>query len=106
MLIEIQLRLEAHFDGLSRERLSLGYPVYVFEHGLQTAEINSIRRELCNQLARARTLLEEIRRTEDQRSALEGKGRSSYDKAQAKETYVNGEKADKNDKIAYSIRTS
>lgn len=58
---------------------------------------NPNKREYYYQLAHARTLLEEIRRTEDQRTALEGNGRSSYEQAQAKETYVNGEKVDTNE---------
>src|SRR5947209_7828314 len=58
MLLETQARLERHFDALSRERLPHRFPVYAIEHGLESAEIDTIRRALCDELVAARHLIE------------------------------------------------
>ena len=58
MLLETQARLEKHFDALSRERLPHRFPVYAIEHGLESAEIDTIRRALCDELVAARHLIE------------------------------------------------
>jgi hypothetical protein len=58
MLLETQARLERHFDALSRERLPHRFPVYAIEHGLDSAEIDTIRRALCDELVAARRLIE------------------------------------------------
>jgi hypothetical protein len=58
MLLETQARLERHFDALSRERLPHHFPVYAIEHGLESAEIDTIRRALCDELVAARHLIE------------------------------------------------
>jgi hypothetical protein len=52
MLAQTHNQLEGHFRELSRERVSLGYPVYAFEHGLETEELNAIRKALCADLVR------------------------------------------------------
>jgi hypothetical protein len=52
MLSQTQNKLEGHFQQLSRDRVPLGYPVYAFEHGLESDEINSIRQALCADLVR------------------------------------------------------
>jgi hypothetical protein len=59
MLAQAQERLEGHFRALSKERIPLGFPVYAFEHGLATAEIDTIRSALCAELVRTRYLRKE-----------------------------------------------
>lgn len=51
MLAQTQNQLEGHFQKLSHDRVSLGYPVYAFEHGLEADEISTIRQALCADLA-------------------------------------------------------
>jgi hypothetical protein len=52
MLAQTQKQLEGHFQGLSRERAGLGYPVYAFEHGLDLEAIDALRKALCAELVR------------------------------------------------------
>jgi hypothetical protein len=52
MLAQTHSQLEGHFRKLSRERVPLGYPVYAFEHGLESQEINTVRQALCADLVR------------------------------------------------------
>jgi hypothetical protein len=52
MLTQTHDQLEGHFKGLSRERVPLGFPVYAFEHGLESETIQSLREALCDDLVR------------------------------------------------------
>ncbi len=59
MLSDIQAKLEAHFDTLASERSAYRFPVYAIEHGLESAEIDTVRNALCRELVQARHLKEE-----------------------------------------------
>lgn len=59
MLSDAQKRLDEHFLTLKSERSERGYPVYAFEHGLQTVDIAAIKGELQRQLQTTRRLQQE-----------------------------------------------
>ena len=59
MLTQTHDQLEGHFNGLSRERIPLGYPVYAFEHGLESEQVQSLRKALCDDLVQTRRLKRE-----------------------------------------------
>jgi hypothetical protein len=59
MLIQTHDQLEGHFNDLSRERVPLGYPVYAFEHGLESEQVQSLRKALCDDLVRTERLKHE-----------------------------------------------
>jgi hypothetical protein len=56
MLTQTRNQLEGQFNDLSRERASLGYPVYAFEHGLESQQVQSLRKALCDDLVRSQGL--------------------------------------------------
>jgi len=58
MLAEAQTRLHERFQALSRERESLGYPVYVLEHDFTPQTVAEVRTALTNELRRDRALVE------------------------------------------------
>jgi len=59
MLTQTHIQLQAHFQTLSRERVPLGYPVYAFEHGLETEQLHSVQKALCDDLIQNRRLKHE-----------------------------------------------
>jgi hypothetical protein len=59
MLTQTRDQLEGHFNDLSRERVPLGYPVYAFEHGLESEQVQSLRKALCDDLVRTERLKRE-----------------------------------------------
>ncbi|MBR0749138.1 hypothetical protein JQ582_34940 [Bradyrhizobium japonicum] len=52
MLAQTHTKLDSHFKELSRERISLGYPVYAFEHCLDAGQIEDVRNTLTGDFAR------------------------------------------------------
>jgi hypothetical protein len=59
MLAQTHKELEDHFHSLSKDRAPLGYPVYAFEHGLESEQVLAVRRELCEDLVRSGRLRHE-----------------------------------------------
>jgi hypothetical protein len=45
-----QVRLERHFESLTRTRANSGFPIFALEHGLADAELEQISRVLRSRL--------------------------------------------------------
>jgi hypothetical protein len=56
MLSQLHEQIDGHFRELSRQRASVGYPVYAFEHNLEPPEVDALRTALCDDLVRTSRL--------------------------------------------------